>query len=46
MCDNLKRYRAIKDQFWQLFPYDSAKQHQYLLVLAQLISGIVGSRQT
>jgi hypothetical protein len=46
MSDNLKRYRAIKDQLWQMFPDASAKQHQYLLVLSQLISGIVGSRQT
>ena len=46
MSDNRKRYRAIKNQLWQMFAHCSARQKQYLLVLAQLISGIIGSHQT
>ena len=44
MGDNLRRYRAINDKLLQLFPNAVGRQKHYLLVLAALISGIVGSR--
>ena len=46
MSDNRKRYRAIKNQLWQMSRHFSARQKQYFMVLAQLISGIIGSHQT
>lgn len=46
MSDNRKRYCAIKDCLWQMFADCSARQKQYLLVLAQLTSGIIGSHQS
>ena len=46
MSDNLKRYRAINAKLMQLFPKSSGRQKQYLLVLAALISGMVGSRHS
>src|SRR4051812_8753658 len=46
MNDNLRRHRAIKEHLLQLCPDASGHQKQHLLVLAALISGIVGSRHT
>ena len=46
MSDNLRRYRAIKQQLLQLCPDAKGRQLQYLMVLAGLISGIVASRHT
>src|ERR1700709_1536355 len=46
MSDNLRRYRAIKQQLLQLCPDAKGRQLQYLIVLAGLISGIVASRHT
>jgi hypothetical protein len=45
MNDNLRRFRAIKDYFWQTFPVKpTGRQAQHLLVLISLINGLVGSR--
>jgi len=46
MNDNLRRHRAIKEHLLQLWPEASGRQKQHLLVLAALISGIVGSRHS
>lgn len=47
MSDNLKRYRAIKAGLKQLYPREvQGHLAQHLNVLAGLISGIVGSRNS
>jgi hypothetical protein len=46
MNDNLRRHRAIKEYLLQLCADATGHQKQHLLVLAALISGIVGSRHT
>jgi hypothetical protein len=46
MSDNLRRHRAIKDQMLQLCPEASGHQRQHLIILAAIVSGIVGSRHT
>lgn len=47
MSDNLKRYRAIKERLFQLYP-QAASGHlaQGLTVLAMFINGIVASKRT
>ena len=47
MSDNLRRYRAIKAGFAQLFETPPVGRHaQYLTVLTALVCGIVGSQHT
>jgi len=47
MSDNLRRYRAIKQELRQLYPGQlTARQSQHMETLARMISGIVGSRKT
>jgi hypothetical protein len=46
MSDNLRRYRAIKQELRQLYPGQlTARQAQHLETLSGMISGIVGSRK-
>ena len=47
MSDNLKRYRAIKQSIKQLYPKEpTGNLARHLSTLADLISGIVGSKST
>ena len=47
MSDNLRRYRAIRDEIVQWYPATlTAQQQRHLITLAMLISGIVGSQHT
>lgn len=47
MSDNLKRYRAIKERLFQLYPQTpSGHLAQGLQVLAMFINGIVASKRT
>jgi hypothetical protein len=47
MSDNLKRYRAIKDGIFQLYPSEPTGHfRQSVQVLAMFINGIVGSKRT
>lgn len=47
MSDNLRRYRAIKQALWQLYPKEpQGNLARHLNTLAGLISGIVGSKST
>jgi len=46
MSDNLRRYRAIRQSFTQLFPTAQGNFARHLNTLAGLISGIVGSKRT
>jgi len=47
MCDNLRRYRAIRDALTQWYPgQPTGTVTRHLTTLAALISGIVGSKST
>jgi Transposase DDE domain len=47
MCDNLRRYRAIRDALTQGYPgQPTGTVARHLTTLAALISGIVGSKST
>ena len=47
MCDNLRRYRAIREALTQCYPGEmSGRMAQHLTTLAAFISGIVGSKSS